>query len=40
MYITADEVDVSRVLVAFEEWHCLIAPVGGHTVASIGELQR
>ena len=38
MYIRADEDDVCDV--AFEEWHCRIAPVGGHTVASIVELQR
>ena len=40
MYITADEDDVCRALVAFEECHCRISPSGGHTVASIVELQR
>jgi hypothetical protein len=35
LYVTADEVDVSRILVAFEEWHCRIPPV-----APIVELQR
>ncbi len=40
MYITADEDDIFPALIAFEEWHCRVAPVGGHTVASIVELQR